>query len=312
MQRKTAAVFGLAATAVALVFTACDQGAPDVTAPRSAVAAPRGAASQDLVGTPDLVVDVAATASSWNVRIEDFVQGQCSVEEGNIPTGTHKSLRFSVLINNVGDADLYVGDPIAHMDPNNDGDFSDQDGLFEFASCHAHYHFRNYATYELIRINPDGSLANSAVQSRKRGFCMLDTTPRKSDASPPKPRYYMNCGNLTIRGNQGISTGYGDMYVKQLPGQLFLLSDPQEPVAPGDYIIRITANPPFAQTRGEVCPVKDSAGFCHMFKEASYTNNVGDVRITIPDRVGRTGYGPGAGQYKEELDADHHPEAHNH
>ncbi|HET7234008.1 MAG TPA: lysyl oxidase family protein [Longimicrobium sp.] len=299
------------ATAGALVFAACDRGMPDVTAPRSAVAAPRGAATQDLDGTPDLVVNTATTAASWNVRVEDFVEGQCSVEEGNIPTGTHRSLRFSVLIENQGDADLYVGDPLKHMDPNGDGNYSDQDGLFEFASCHKHFHFRNYATYELIRINPDGSFG-TPVQSRKRGFCMLDTTPSKSDAASPKPRYYMNCGNLTVHGNQGISTGYGDEYVKQLPGQLFLLSDPNEPVAPGDYIIRITANPAFAAKPGEVCPAKDSAGLCHMFKESSYANNVGDVRIQIPDRVGRTGYGPGAGQYKEELDSAHHPEAHNH
>lgn len=312
MQRKMASVLAVAAITAAATFAACDRGTPGVTAPRAATAAPRGAATQDLIGTPDLVVNTATTASSWNVRVEDFVQGQCSVEEGNIPTGTHRSLRFSVLIENRGDADLYVGDPLAHMDPNGDGNFSDQDGLFEFASCHAHFHFRNYATYELIRINPDGTPAGTPVQSRKRGFCMLDTTPSKSDQSPPKGRYYMNCGNLTIHGNQGISTGFGDEYVKSLPGQLFLLSDPNEPVAPGLYIIRITANPPFARRAGEVCPVVDPAGLCHMFKESSYTNNVGEIRIEIPDRVGRTGYGPGAGQYKEELDSAHHPEAHNH
>lgn len=265
------------------------------------------AASQDLVGTPDLVVDTNVLSSSWVVREEEFIEGQCSVEEGNIPTGTHRSLRFSVLINNIGDADLYVGDPLAHMDPNGDGNFSDQDGLFEFASCHAHFHFRNYATYEIIRLNADGSLG-TPVQARKRGFCMLDTTPSKSDAASPKGRFYMNCGNLTLHGNQGISTGFGDMYVKQLPGQLFLLSDPNEPVPPGKYVVRITANPPFAQKAGEVCPVKDSNGLCHMFREQRYDNNVGQVVIEVPDRTGRTGYGPGAGQFKEELDAYHHPE----
>jgi hypothetical protein len=310
MQRKTATRFGIAAVAAAVLFAACERAASELTAPTAAEAtAPRMAATQDLVGTPDLIVDTNTLASSWNVREEEFFQGQCSVEEGNIPTGVHRSLRFSVLVNNIGDADLFVGDPLKHMDPNGDGDFSDQDGLFEFASCHAHFHFRNYAKYELLPVRADGSVG-PAVQARKRGFCMLDTTPSPSDASPPKGRYYMNCGNLTIHGNQGISTGFGDIYVKQLPGQLFLLSDPAEPVPPGKYIIRITANPPFVQQAGEVCPVKDPQGFCHMFKEASYANNVGEVQIVIPDRVGRTGYGPGAGQYKEELDPDHHPEAH--
>jgi hypothetical protein len=300
-------VFGWGAAALLAVGTAaaCEKGVGGLSAPERA----SQAASQDLVGTPDLVVDTNVLASSWVVREEDFVEGQCSVEEGNIPTGTHRSLRFSVLINNIGDADLYVGDPLAHMDPNGDGNFSDQDGLFEFASCHAHFHFRNYATYEILRLNADGSLG-APVQARKRGFCMLDTTPSKSDAASPKGRFYMNCGNLTLHGNQGISTGFGDMYVKQLPGQLFLLTDPNEPVPPGKYVVRITANPPFAQTAGQVCPVKDPQGLCHMFREQRYDNNVGQVVIEVPDRTGRTGYGPGAGQFKEELDAYHHPEAH--
>jgi hypothetical protein len=309
MRRNTAVLAGAAGTFILMAFAACNvDEASKLTSP----APPSKAAVQDLVGTPDLVVDTEKIRTSWLVVEEDFVQGQCSVEEGNIPTGTHKSLRFSVLINNVGDADLFVGDPLKHMDPNGDGNFADQDGLFEFASCHAHFHFRNYATYELIKINADGSLG-TPVQSRKRGFCMLDTTPlaNNSPSEQPKARYYTNCGNLTIHGNQGISTNFGDEYVKRLPGQLFLLSDPNEPVAPGNYIIRVTANPPFTAQAGEVCPVKDSKGFCHMFKEARYDNNVGDVAITIPDRVGKVGQGPGAAGYSGEgLDPYHHPEGH--
>ena len=304
MRRKRFVVLG----AAVLASVAACEGAREMR--NAGPTEPQLAASQDLEGMPDLVVDPRTTASSWVVVEESFVEGQCSVEEGNIPTGRHRSLRFSVLINNVGDADLVVGDPLAHMDPNGDGDFADQDGLFEFASCHAHFHFRNYATYELLRVNADGSYG-SPVQSRKRGFCMLDTTPWAQDGTAPHARYYLNCGNLTLHGNQGISTGFGDMYVKQLPGQLFLLTDPNEPVAPGRYVIRITANPPFTAKRNEVCPVRDAQGFCHMFAEQRYDNNVAVIPIEVPDRVGRTGFGPGAGQYDgEELDAHHHPEAH--
>lgn len=306
MQTKSVFAVGLTLIAGAALFAACDRGPQALNAPEAAVKD----WSQDLDGLPDLVVRTQTLSTSWVVREENFVQGQCSVEEGNIPTGTHKTLRFSVLIDNAGDADLYVGDPLAHMDPNGDGDFSDQDGWFEFASCHAHFHFRNYATYELLRLNPDGSFG-TPVQSRKRGFCMLDTTPAQGvSGQAPKTPYYRNCGNLTIHGNQGISKNWGDEYTKQLPGQLFLLTDPNEPVAPGRYVIRIHANPPFAQKKGEVCPVKDSRGFCHMFTESNYDNNVGMVQIEIPDRVGRTGFGPGKGDFNEGLDAWHHPEAH--
>jgi lysyl oxidase len=306
MRKKTVLSVGLSVVAAAAVIAACDKGPQALSAPDVAVQD----FSQDLDGLPDLVVHTPTLSSSWVVREETFVEGQCSVEEGNIPTGTHKSLRFSVLINNAGDADLFVGDPLAHMDPNGDGDFSDQDGLFEFASCHAHFHFRNYATYELLRVNADGSFG-APVQSRKRGFCMLDTTPAQSaSGNPPQTPYYRNCGNLTIHGNQGISKNWGDEYTKHLPGQLFLLSDPAEPVPPGRYVIKITANPPFTAKRGEVCPVKDSNGFCHMFAESNYANNVGMVQIEIPDRVGRLGFGPGKGEFEEALDPYHHPEAH--
>jgi hypothetical protein len=290
------------------IFAACDRGGPaQISAPDKPLAA---GIEQDLEGMPDLVVHTPTLTNSWVVREETFVDGQCSVEEGNIPTGTHKSLRFSVLINNHGDADLFVGDPLAHMDPNGDGNFADQDGLFEFASCHRHFHFRNYATYELLRVNADGSLG-SPVQSRKRGFCMLDTTPAQDEGGVNTP-YYRNCGNLTIHGNQGISSQWGDEYVKNLPGQLFLLTDPDEPVAPGRYVIRITANPPFTARKGEVCPVKDPQGFCHMFAESNYANNVGEVQIEIPARVGKLGFGPGKGDFQEGLDEHHHPEAHGH
>jgi hypothetical protein len=309
MRRNVAVLAGIAGTFAMMAFAACNADQPgQVTTP----AAPTKAAVQDLEGLPDLVVDTEKMRTSWLVVEETFRQGQCSVEEGNIPTGTHRSLRFSVLINNAGDADLFVGDPLKHMDPNGDGNFADQDGLFEFASCHAHFHFRNYATYELIRINADGTLG-SPVQSRKRGFCMLDTTPMANGTpgEQPKARYYSSCGNLTISGNQGISTNFGDEYFKSLPGQLFLLTDPNEPVGPGKYIIRVTANPPFAPRRGEVCPVKDAKGFCHMFAEKSYDNNVGEITIEIPNRVGKTGTGPGAATYNgEKLDPWHHPEGH--
>lgn len=306
--RRTS-IYGMFAVAVLLAGTvaACEAGGPQgVSAPDRALAA----AQQDLEGTPDLVVDTQKMRNSWVVLNETFVEGQCSVEEGNIPTGTHRSLRFSVLINNVGDADLYVGDPLAHMDPNGDGDFADQDGLFEFASCHEHFHFRNYAKYEILPRLPDGSLG-TPVQARKRGFCMLDTTPRSNANASPKGRYYTNCGNLTIHGNQGISTGFGDEYDRRLPGQLFLLSDPNEPVPPGEYVIRITANPPFIPQNGEVCPALDGQGFCHMFVESNYANNVGEIDVTIPAGVGHEGYGPGKGTFTgEALDAYHHPEAH--
>jgi hypothetical protein len=318
MRTKTVLSIGTFVVAAVAMAAACDKGPQAVNAPESASAdmfvpwtdPPGNGHSQDLDGLPDLSVDTHTLASSWVVREEDFVAGQCSVEEGNIPTGSHRTLRFSVLINNGGTADLNVGNPLRHMDPNGDGNYADQDGLFEFATCHRHFHFRNYARYDLVKINADGSYG-PMIQARKRGFCMLDTTPAQdANGEAPATGFYKLCGNQVFGGNQGISKNWGDMYHKSLPGQLFLLDDESEPVAPGRYVIRVTANPPFAETAGQVCPVKDGNGMCHMFAELRYDNNMGEVLIEIPDRTGRTGYGPGQGNFKESLDMAHHPEAH--
>jgi hypothetical protein len=37
-----------------------------------------------------------------------------------------------------------------------------------------------------------------------------------------------------------------------------------------------------------------------MFAESNYSNNAAEVVITVPDRVGKTGWGPGGGQVAQE------------
>jgi hypothetical protein len=39
--------------------------------------------------------------------------------------------------------------------------------MYEWGSCHQHWHFRNYAVYDLLQ---SGSKVRS---SAKRGFCMI-------------------------------------------------------------------------------------------------------------------------------------------
>src|SRR5262245_24635335 len=91
---------------------------------------------------PDLIVDQASLRQHWVVRVEDLPASFCSVQEGNITPGEHTLLRFNVSTPNIGDADLRLGDPNEHI--------AAGDGLYEFASCHNHFHFRHYALYQLI------------------------------------------------------------------------------------------------------------------------------------------------------------------
>ena len=73
---------------------------------------------------------------------------------------------------------------------------------------------------------------------------------------------------------------------------------------PGDYVLRVTVNPPFACGDGDAARPRDAAGFCHMFTESDYTNNVGEAAITIPSDV-KNASGPGLSEAlsSEELTA---------
>jgi hypothetical protein len=231
----------------------------------------------------DLIVRGDILAKQWVVRDEN-IGHVCSAEEGNVTPGLRRIVRFTVMTPNIGSADIFVGDPNEHV--------AAGDGLFEFATCHNHYHFRHYATYELVGAN------NYVWKAAKRGFCMLDTDPNPAYfGQAPGPGKYRSCGAIGIPGNQGITAGWADTYRFTLAGQYFVLDggDGQPVVPPGNYRIRITVNPPFTAVNGEPCPNVDLDGVCHQLPESDYTNNAIEVPIFIPAHPGRQGAGPLAG-----------------
>ena len=233
---------------------------------------------------PDLIVDQAALRQHWVVRQETLPATACSVQEGNVTPGEHQILRFTVSTPNIGQADVALGDPNVHI--------ANNDGLYEFAACHNHYHFRHYALYQLI--DPRTGFVWRAA---KRGFCMIDLEKYGAYPGPNNnPRNYTSCGAVGIPGNQGISKGWADVYVWQLGGQYFILDggDGQPPVPTGDYILRITVNPGFTPTASEPCRNPDPLhpGICHQLPESNYDNNISEVLVTVPDHNGRQSVGP--------------------
>ena len=243
---------------------------------------------------PDLIVRGDILAQQWVVR-DEMIGNVCSAEEGNVEPGLRRLIRFTVMSPNIGSADVYVGDPNVHV--------AAEDGLFEFASCHNHYHFKHYATYELIGEN------GFVWKAAKRGFCMLDTDPNPAYyGQPAHAPKYRSCGAVGIPGNQGITAGWADTYRFTLGGQYFVLDggDGQPVVPSGNYRIRITVNPPFKAKRGDPCPYVDTAGFCHQLPESDYTNNIVEVPVFIPAHVGRQGAGPLAGNTEASQENDCH------
>jgi hypothetical protein len=271
----------LFATGAALFFKA---------AQRSSAASLEAKTVAAQTGLPDLIVDQKRLLQNWVVRDEKLDASFCSVEEGGITPGQHTLIRFTVSTPNVGDADLFLGDPNVHAAAN--------DGLYEFASCHNHYHFKHYTLYELI-----DPATGRVWKAAKRGFCMIDVEKYQAYPGPASnDRNYLSCGapasatTPMIVGNQGISKGWADTYVWKLGGQYFVLdgADGQPVVPPGNYIIRITVNPGFAPTTTEPCRYADPnhPGICHQLPESNFDNNVAEISITIPAHPGKQGVGP--------------------
>lgn len=92
-------------------------------------------------------------------------------------------------------------------------------GGFTWHEEHTHFHFEDFAAYELRRLRPNGRVDYSSrgllASSDKVSFCLMDTTTVRPDAFPVGT--YQSC----TPAMQGISPGWTDVYGGGLPGQQF-------------------------------------------------------------------------------------------
>lgn len=188
-------------------------GDPAAFAQRSSVS--RDFPIYDNDGLPDLTPDPQRFQSQMEIVDRLFAPDDCNFVEGAVGgVGYRRLLRFDTVIINAGDGDLVVGD---RADPNNP--YHD---WFYFSPCHGHYHLRGFADYLLLR--PDGTIA---AHGHKQGFCMEDSLKYNGGKS-----HGYNCDF------QGITSGWGDWYYKQLDGQWIDITG----VPAGDYVVRMVIN----------------------------------------------------------------------
>ena len=192
-------------------------------------------------GKPDLTIDPKRFVSQLEIvdRYFDPVDNRCAFEEGAIGgAGYRRLLRFDTVVINGGDADLVVG---RRSDPSNP-----YAPFFEFAPCHGHYHIQGFSEYSLLTLD-----RTTVVTGRKQGFCFEDSFKYGDNKSAGYDCEF-----------QGITSGWGDWYYKQLVGQWIDITGIPE----GDYVVRTAIN---------------MAG---MFDEGQNRYpNVVDVRIHVPD-----------------------------
>lgn len=176
-------------------------------------------------GKPDLTIDTRRFAGKMNIVERRFGPEDCAVQEGGVgATGDRRLLRFDTVVLNAGDGDLVVGDRAAA-----DNAYRP---LFEYATCHGHYHIRGFSEYDLLRAE-DRSVV---VKGRKLGFCFRDSEDYRGEGG-----WRYNCGN------QGITSGWADVYGRDLDGQWIDITG----VPPGNYIVRVTINASGSFDEGE-------------------------------------------------------------
>jgi len=194
-------------------------------------------------GKPDLAVDPQRFTSQMEIIDRFFAPDDCAIPEGVVGgTGYRRLLRFDTVLMNRGDGDLVVGD---RSDPGNP--YAD---YFVFHTCHGHYHIRFFSIYELLTL--DGSVV---VAGTKQGFCFEDNSKYEDGG---KSKGY-DCHD------QGITSGWGDWYYKQLVGQWIDITGVPE----GEYIVRVSIN------TGEFSPIFDEG--------QNRYSNVTEVRVKIPN-----------------------------
>ena len=169
----------------------------------------------DGTALPDLIVDPGGLINSLFIEERSFAENHCALVEGCVlEPGFRRLLRFNTVTPNIGNADMYMGNPAANED------------LFEYSDCHGHYHFVGYAQYLLL-----DARGQTVAQGRKQAFCLLDSTRYLSGEDVPTEAQY-NCGN------QGITRGWADIYGAGLDCQWIDITD----VAPGAYELRVSLN----------------------------------------------------------------------
>ena len=194
-------------------------------------------------GRPDLAVDPQRFVAQMEIVDRFFEPNDCAIAEEVVGgPGYRRLLRFDTVLMNRGDADLVVGD---RSDPTNP-----YAPYFVFHQCHGHYHIKYFSIYELL--TPDGQVV---VAGTKQGFCFEDNFK------------YVDGGKSSGYEchDQGITSGWGDWYYKQLVGQWIDITGVPE----GDYIVRVSIN------TGQYSPIFDEG-------EDRY-KNVTEVQVHIPN-----------------------------
>lgn len=167
---------------------------------------------------PDLVA-LEEGLGTHRVVYRYFEPGSCALQEGCITgIGWRRLLEYDASIKNASPVALTVGAV------NDDSPFVAHN-VFEFSSCHEHYHYTHY-----------GDFSYGAIPGDKRAFCIESTDRYYNSEQTPLTHPY-GCYN------QGIASGWGDTYIAGIECNWIDITDLAAPVTGTTQSLEFKLNP---------------------------------------------------------------------
>ncbi|MEM6432037.1 MAG: lysyl oxidase family protein [Deinococcota bacterium] len=108
---------------------------------------------------------------------------------------------------------LYSNDPDAELTTHSGA------GRYVFEQAHGHLHLATFARYELWSVSEVGQPLTALTSNPKVGFCLIDA--EALPGTDVESRVYWGCRSEV----QGLSPGWGDVYVAQLAMQSLNVSE---------------------------------------------------------------------------------------
>lgn len=164
-------------------------------------------------------------------------------------TGWRRLLQFDASVHNVGGLALAIGDVDYYLEGG--GTLLADHNIFEYSSCHEHYHFSYYGDFQF------GS--GDQQSGNKQAFCLQSTNRYSNNEYSPLTHPYGACDF------QGIQAGWGDDYGAGIEcqwidvtdvdvsegdaqGELAFVFNPEAFLCEGDPVLDEAGNPVWEQT----------------------------------------------------------------
>lgn len=207
----------------------------------------------------------------------------CALAENCVGgTGWRRLLQFDASVHNVGGEALDIGDIDYYLEGS--GSVLADHNIFEFSSCHEHYHFSYYG---------DFLFGSGDVQSgNKQAFCLQSTNRYSNNEYSPLTHPYGSCAFQGIQAGWGDDYGAGvecqwidvtdvDVSEKTQEGDLKFVFNPESFLCEGTPVLDDNGEPVWEETEFETVHGDPVDRLVCEFVEGWDDNNIGNKTVEV-------------------------------